>query len=770
MKKIRRVLSLVLCVFLTLGCFAACAKIPEDTSSDDGNANVQYTDILTGLNDTTDTGLAEYTDVFEKPILTDGRVWALGWSWEQADGAQEPINTPLLVGAAADGSDAVRHVLQLPEHTPEEGWVGTTSPRAILADVTGALYLISRFYQYPEDTPANTASEESRCSFSLHGIAADGTVQSTIPLPALDSSSEVFAAVTAQDSAWLLTNAGVFRLSLTDGKADAFPLPEEFLSGDLLALADGSVLLLGWNGRCYQLATDGTWSGKLSLPAVFESQMKLDAVQPAAGDVAAVAVWDGNGIWQWDMETEIATPAFRWLDSGVDADLVLEVFSLGEGRYLLVSMSEDASALNFITLTPASAEVLANRTVITVGSTGTVSDKLRKEILSFNGSNEEIFVQLVDYSADENGTAVLENDIITNNAPDVLLLPPDLSNNHYIRQGLYIDLYPLLDADPVLKREDFIPNILRSCEFNGYLPTMTAGYNIMTAIADADTVGTQPGWTMEEFHSVCAVQPSLQTPFFRYGRNVILLYHLRMGGSAFIDYAAGEAHLDTPEFAALLEACRAYPTETITEWVDPKDALSGGKSMLFIHHINNFDVLRELYYIFDGDYTFKGFPGSDGSGSAFLPQIRFGITNQCKDPQAAWQFLRRLLLPEFQDTLTTRRSTYRGLSMLPVRQDSLTLAAQNAAKPVKEGEYQVILVDRAIVQTDNDYWRQGIPAEQSEKLISLIEATDVISQYDDVVLDILFDEADAFYNGSRSAADTAAILQNRIQTYLDEQG
>ena len=270
MKKIRRAFSLVLCVFLMLGCFAACAKIPEDTSSDDGNADVQYTDILTGLNDTTDTGLAEYTDVFEKPILTGGRVWALGWSWEQTDGAQEPINTPLLVGAAADGSDAVRHVLQLPENTPEEGWVGTTSPRAILADATGALYLISRFYQYPEDTPANTASEESRCSFSLHGIAADGTVQSTIALPALDGSSEIFAAVAAQDSAWLLTNAGVFRLSLTDGKADAFPLPEEFLSGDLLALADGSVLLLGWNGRCYQLDTDGKWSGKLSLPAVFE--------------------------------------------------------------------------------------------------------------------------------------------------------------------------------------------------------------------------------------------------------------------------------------------------------------------------------------------------------------------------------------------------------------------------------------------------------------------------------------------------------------------
>ena len=49
--------------------------------------------------------------------------------------------------------------------------------------------------------------------------------------------------------------------------------------------------------------------------------------------------------------------------------------------------------------------------------------------------------------------------------------------------------------------------------------------------------------------------------------------------------------------------------------------------------------------------------------------LRGGITSYCTDPDAAWSFLRTLLLPEFQDAIE---------NSLPVRRDSLQKLVQAA--------------------------------------------------------------------------------------------
>ena len=56
------------------------------------------------------------------------------------------------------------------------------------------------------------------------------------------------------------------------------------------------------------------------------------------------------------------------------------------------------------------------------------------------------------------------------------------------------------------------------------------------------------------------------------------------------------------------------------------------------------------------------------------------------------------------------------------------------------------------------------------QVTALIEAASQLYQYDGAVAEILWEEADYFYNGARTAAEAAALMQNRVQTYLDEQG
>ena len=60
--------------------------------------------------------------------------------------------------------------------------------------------------------------------------------------------------------------------------------------------------------------------------------------------------------------------------------------------------------------------------------------------------------------------------------------------------------------------------------------------------------------------------------------------------------------------------------------------------------------------------------------------------------------------------------------------------------------------------------------EIRRRLPELIESTDVLYQYDSTIAAILWEKADYFYNGVRTAEEAAALIQSRVQTYLAEQG
>ena len=158
---------------------------------------------------------------------------------------------------------------------------------------------------------------------------------------------------------------------------------------------------------------------------------------------------------------------------------------------------------------------------------------------------------------------------------------------------------------------------------------------------------------------------------------------------------------------------------------------------------------------------YKGFPSDAGGGSAFTSVLRGGITSYCTDPDAAWSFLRTLLLPEFQDNIQ---------HSLPVRRDSLQKLAQAAAEPGQMAGLPPYLAGVTLTDSQKEYWQRGITAEESAALLALIENTDVLYQYDSTIASILWEEADYFYNGVRTAEEAAALIQNRVQTYLAEQG
>lgn len=761
MHKRRRVCCLLLAAAVLCGLAAGCSR---GKTSGESREKADMSSLLASVNDEEDTGFSQLTEGFQNPVLAGGRVYALGWGWQQEDAAAEPRQVTLLLSADTDGSHAESTVLQL--SVQEDGKETQTAMRAcaLLPDAGDRIFLLADAVPAAADAPQKTDR------YMLFRLENDGTAVQPQALSGLDGLGTVLDARTAQNTAWLLMTDALVRLNLTDNSLQKIPLGNGNVNPEILLSPDGEAVLTDLNGGWYK--TDaGVLSERRSLPAALGAGHMLCPVNLRTGETTdAVMLWDGYGIFKWNPEDNTAEKVFDWLNSGLNADELLDVLSLGDGRYLAVRQKQEQDAeLHFVILTPATPEMLARRTVLTLGLAEEMSPALGEAILSFNGASTDVFIQTVDYTADgaDAGLDRQETDLLTGHAPDILLLPNSLSNNSLIRQGLFVDLAPMLAADPEVSRGELQENILSACEFNGQLPTVTAAYDILTAVGAAGTVGPDPGWSWEEFQKVCEAHPQADTPFQWFNRSSVLLYQVQAGGDAYVDYAAGQAHFDTPQFARLLESCSPYSEQMNTVYGNTKRAFSEGHSLLMIQWLTGFDCIRDLYHILDGEIAYKGFPGENSTGGVLVPRIRVGITRGCADPGSAWQFVRTLLLPEFQNRLAQLPASEQHF---PLRKDSLQLAMEAAAQP--PDPKNLVLpdgIDAGVLEDENSYWLQGIPTERSQRLMDMLGRVNTVYQYDPTVGDLLQQESAAYFSGSISAGAAAQNLQRRVQLYLDEQ-
>lgn len=434
-----------------------------------------------------------------------------------------------------------------------------------------------------------------------------------------------------------------------------------------------------------------------------------------------------------------------------------------------------------LTVTPAGQtdETADAGTVITVGGyTEKLDFDIQSMIADFNMGHPDVCVKLLDYSDAAgqaaglaSGMALLVRDVIQGEGPDVLILPDGGSANDLIRHGALVDLYPLLDADEELSREDLLPNLLQLMEKEGTLPAVAPDFFVITAVASEKIVGPELGWTYEEFDAAVAKTGSV-TPVNGYlGRSTELWWQLQNGGTSFIDHAVGKAYLDSPQFISLLETLADYPEKMYLQFnEDPKESYSTGEILLYHTPINQFKQMRQLSYEFDNAVVFKGYPNTVGNnGSMFSCSHRIGINKNSGDPQLAWQFLRLFFLPEYQNRLWASENWTEHT--FPVHLKSL--AGMAAAEQQPDGVligYPGYLGEASRWPAEQiEYWKRGITDDEAQKVMEMILSTQAIFQFDESVFAIVSEEAESFFAGVRTAEETAQLMQDRVQTYLDEQ-
>lgn len=478
---------------------------------------------------------------------------------------------------------------------------------------------------------------------------------------------------------------------------------------------------------------------------------------PAQVDLACfdgedtILISSDNALYRYHMTDQSREVVLNWLNMSMAGSNLELLASFPDGRIMALNKQydreRDEQQMELAVLTRVPASETAQKTAVTFG-TLKVDYYISEQILAFNRSNEACQIQVKEYGDDETGRMQLRADLLSGKGPDILDLDA-VSSEAAIARGLLTDLYPLMEQCPDTDKADFLPSVLSIYERDGRLYGIVPGFMIDSLMGKVSVVGEQTGWTVSDVQALCQSRPGTQL-IRATSREDVMRMMLSMGMEDFIDWSSGVCSFDSEEFMSLLEFCSMLPPAEEADYEDDfMERLASGQ--LLLTEMHTYDVASyQLHAAFFAGEPVNciGYPSPDGRGTLLEPRYSLAILEACPHKQEAWEFISWLLADEFQSS---------AWGYLPVRESSLQEVFDKAMETESHYSYNSLSFE--------------LPAATPEDIAAVRRMIDTgkgASMADGRLLQIVEEEAAAYFAGQKTAEDVAKIIQSRAQLYVDE--
>ncbi len=484
-----------------------------------------------------------------------------------------------------------------------------------------------------------------------------------------------------------------------------------------------------------------------------------------------LVVGDGS-IYGYNLGDTEMTEMMNFIDSDLMNYYINCLFALSETEFYGVVDDEDGESV-LTKFTKVDPKDVKDKIVLTLGCNGFDWD-IRTQVVAFNKASEEYRITVEDYSkynTDEDytiGFSRLNTDIASGKVPDILMLQSDMPVDSYISKGLFEDLYPYIDKDEAMAREDFFPNVLSLYETDGKLYRIAPSFTVFTVSGKTADVGPEPGWSLEDLYQVMAGKPEGTQVFSEMTRGNLMSYGMQMSGEQFIDWKTGKCSFDSEEFIGLLKFAGQFPEELDEDyygenfWENYDSLWREGRVLLEPLYLSGFSSYNfDKKGTFGEDITLIGFPGSKGNGAALSGNMEMAMSSKSGNKDGAWQFMRYFLTEEYQGKMDYQ---------WPL---SLEQAEKLGQEAMKTPTYEDI--DGNIVEEDQTYMVGGVEVtitpmsrEEVDGLLAYVKTVNQFYSNNEALLNIVMEEAEPYFAGQKKAEEVAGIIQSRVQIYVNE--
>ena len=444
----------------------------------------------------------------------------------------------------------------------------------------------------------------------------------------------------------------------------------------------------------------------------------------ADGDVLVSCTSDGREFVKTADEAEL----FDWSEPGIVSPGYTNLYELGDGSWLLFYRGQTSLEL-------LEEKLLPPKTTLTL-----LTDLPRAELYTivndFNRTSEEYRVEVIQFGEDGLTAELLRTQLIAGEGPDIFAFY-DRSSLADLGANSFEDLLVYLDADAEYGRDTLAPELLGAMCAQDKLDWLPYSFGISTFTAPSAYL-SEPGFSFDEAKQAAAKAGLPLFPGWM-TRDILWGWMSDFAVGQYMDLETGTCSFDSEDYISLLEECAAAAAEF------------GSDSAALYNSLLQFELLQNLIRVstisdnYGGAYAFVGVPNETTNGSMFSPDLCFAISSTSGNKDAAWQLVRSCLSDEHQQM---------NLTSFPASASVLDAMINDAVKNgvhYYEYEYELDEADAA-------------------KLRGLISETQTVQDAYPAVLNIMAEDAAQFFAGQITAEQAAVYTQNRVSTWLAEQG
>lgn len=486
---------------------------------------------------------------------------------------------------------------------------------------------------------------------------------------------------------------------------------------------------------------------------------------------------DSLGIYGYNQGDEDVTPILSYLNSDLDYNVINNIYEMEGNQFFCTYYDEENWDVHFALLNYVDPETIPDKQVISIACYY-LDWNMRRRIVEFNRTSDAYRIMVKDYSSYNTmdnylaGYTRLNNDILTGQVPDILILDRYyMPVDSYIAKGLLADIGKMIDEDKELNREDYLENVFEAYSVKGVLYSLVPSFSVRTIAAKTAIVGDTPGWTMEDLKALQQQYPNSRLFEESMTRDSVMRQILTFSGSGFVDSATGKCKFNSQEFIDMLEFVKQFPAEydweTEYDWRESELQYRNNSTLLsnvYIYAFNNWDGYSYAKQaIFGEPITFIGFPTQEGNGAVVRADNQYAISARSNVKEGAWEFLRYYLTEEYQ----------KGDSVyytIPVLKDAVLERIERAKeRPYWEDEEgNKEYYDDMYSVGDESFAFEPLTDAEAEWLYEYISSVTKPDYYDENLEGIINEEAAAFFEGQKTAAEVADIIQSRAQVYINE--
>lgn len=675
--------------------------------------------------------------------------------------------------------------IPLPEKTEvPEGWQGDAYTQEMCAGSDGTVWLYEQMNIYRFNLPEGLDTtvenqydyyESGPSSSALIQLSADGEVLNRIDVAQEDENGgSLYLNYFIVDSNGYIYAGNWEKILVWDKDGNQIASLDNDDGGQLVQYSADKVGLLT-NGETHGVKVfdpvKKDWGETIELPTFAYD------IQP--GDDVYDFFYDYNGkIYGYISETDTAEKVVDWMECDVDSNNMQAYKILPDGRVFAFTQkwTQDGTQTQFILLSRVDAATLPEKTTLTLACMY-MDYNLRSQIVNFNRRNSQYRIVVKDYSEyntedDYNaGLTKLATEIASGAMPDILVTD-QLPVSRYAAKGLLQDLWPFIDADTEISRDDLVTDVLDALSIDGRLYEIPASFSLSTVAGLEKVVGEYDTWTLADLRdAMTKLQPGATIFGEGVTKDNILENCVSASFDELIDWETGTCSFDGETFRELLEFANEFPAEFDYENSDMYDTyesdysrMRSGKQLLTNQGFYGFDDLYVTFVAMENAPCFVGYPTTGTPRrSTFQTDTALAITAACIDNDAAWAFVRTTLQEEYQNeiwTLPINKSVFDAKLAEAMKQEFYTDENGNQVEQSKGG-----------IGWGNDEMIEiyAVTPEQRDAFMELLHSTTSVNSYDESIMEIVREETGGYFAGQKTLDETVKIIQNRVSLYVAEQ-